>query len=294
MATLEPTLPRIAIIGGGQMARALIGGWLRRGARASDLQVADPADEQRAWLRAAFPGLGLYADNAAAASAADVWLLAVKPQQMAAVARALAPLATGRRPLVISVAAGIRAADLGRWLLDRVAIVRAMPNRPALIAAGVTALYADAAVAADERALAGTLLEAVGSVVWVESEAQLDSVTAVSGSGPAYFFLLIEALEAAAIALGLAPSVARHLAVETAYGAALLAHTGTEAPATLRQQVTSPGGTTAAALAVLDAADLRGIVARAVAAAAGRSQQLAAEFAREAADPPTDQGPCAS
>jgi pyrroline-5-carboxylate reductase len=294
MQTPDPALPRIAVIGGGQMARALLGGWLQRGARAADLQVADPAQQQRAWLSAAFPGLGVHADNAAAASTADVWLLAVKPQQMASVARALAPLATGRRPLVISVAAGIRAVDLGRWLGGRVAIVRAMPNRPALIAAGVTALYADATVAAGERALAGTLLEAVGSIVWLDSEAQLDAVTAVSGSGPAYFFLLIELLEAAAIAEGLPPPVARRLAVETAYGAALLARTTAEEPATLRRQVTSPGGTTAAALAVLDAADLRGIVARAVAAAAGRAQQLSSEFGRDSTDPPTDQGPCAS
>jgi pyrroline-5-carboxylate reductase len=271
----------IACIGGGHMARALIGGWVAGGVPAGRVHVADPAPAQRALLAAAFPGIGLYAANRDAAVRAPVWLLAVKPQQMHAAATWLAPLAASVRPLVISVAAGIQAADLARWLGAGATVVRSMPNRPALIGAGVTALYAAAGVGAAQRAVAQALLEAVGSVVWVGAEEELDAVTAVSGSGPAYFFLLIELLEAAAVAQGLPPAVARRLAVETAYGAARLARESPEDPATLRGQVTSPGGTTAAALAVLEAADLRAIVAAAVAAATRRSRELAAEFGRK-------------
>jgi pyrroline-5-carboxylate reductase len=211
-----------------------------------------------------------------------VWLLAVKPQLLGAVVRSLAAAAAARRPLVISIAAGIRAADIARWAGPAATVVRAMPNRPALLGAGATALFAPAAPPA-ARATAARLLEAVGSVLWVEREADLDAVTAVSGSGPAYFFLLIEALEAAAIAEGLAPAAARQLAVATATGAARLAAESGDDPATLRAQVTSKGGTTAAALAVFEAADLRGIVARAVAAARARAGELAEEFGHDPA-----------
>jgi pyrroline-5-carboxylate reductase len=281
MSPNPDSFPRIAVIGGGQMARALIGGWVARGADASAIAVADPDAGQLAWLRDRFPGLRTDTANAAAASGAEVWLLAVKPQQLAAVASALAPLAATTRPLVISIAAGIRGADIHRWLGGAARVVRAMPNRPALIGAGASALYADANVPVEARALASRLIEAVGSAVWVPAEADIDAVTAVSGSGPAYFFLLIELLESAGIAEGLAPDVARRLAIDTASGAAALARQGQDDPATLRAQVTSKGGTTAAALAVFETADLRGIVTRAVAAAASRSRELAAEFGRD-------------
>jgi pyrroline-5-carboxylate reductase len=276
--------PRIALIGGGQMARALIGGWVARGAPASTIAVADPVASQRDWLAAAHPRVRLHAENEAAAREADVWVLAVKPQLLHAAVRVLAPLAIQNRPLVLSIAAGIRAADIRRWLGGEIGVVRAMPNRPALIGAGISALYADPAVDAGARALATRLIEAVGSVVWVGIEAHLDAVTAVSGSGPAYFFLLIELLETAAIAEGLAPAVARRLAIDTAAGAAALAQTSADDPATLRAQVTSDGGTTAAALAVLEAGNLRAIVARAVAAAAQRSRELADQFGRDRTD----------
>ena len=281
MTANDTKLPGVALIGGGQMARALIGGWCAQGALAGSIAVADPSAQQRDWLGTAFPGLRLESDNAAAAARAGVWLLAVKPQMLAGVARALAPLAAAARPLVISIAAGIRAADLRRWLGPGPTIVRAMPNRPALIGAGVSALYAGPEVPDSARSVATQLLKAVGSVVWVGSEGELDAVTAVSGSGPAYFFLLIELLEAAAIAQGLAPAVARRLAVDTAAGASRMAAMSADDPATLREQVTSKAGTTAAALAVLESADLRGIVARAVAAAAQRSRELADEFGRD-------------
>jgi pyrroline-5-carboxylate reductase len=273
--------PRIALIGGGQMARALIGGWVARGAPASTIAVADPVASQRHWLAAAYPRVRLHAENEPAVHDADVWVLAVKPQLLHAAVRKLAPRAAQTRPLVLSIAAGIRADDIRRWLGGDIGVVRAMPNRPALIGAGISALYADPLVDAGARALATRLIEAVGGVVWVGAEAHLDAVTAVSGSGPAYVFLLIELLETAAIAEGLPRAVARRLAIDTAAGAAALAQTSADDPMTLREQVTSKGGTTAAALAVFEAADLRGIFARAVAAAARRSRELAEEFGRD-------------
>jgi pyrroline-5-carboxylate reductase len=275
--------PEIALIGGGQMARALVGGWIARGAPPSSIAVADPLATQRDWLAAAYPRVRLHADNESAARDADVWVLAVKPQLLRGAVRGLAALAAQTRPLVLSIAAGIRAADIRRWLGGGVGVVRAMPNRPALIGAGISALYADPTVEPPARERATRLIEAVGSVVWVGTEAHLDAVTAVSGSGPAYFFLLIELLEAAAIAEGLPPAVARRLAIDTAAGAAALAQSSADDPATLREQVTSQGGTTAAALAVLEAGNLRAIVARAVAAAARRSRELADEFGRDPA-----------
>lgn len=270
--------PRIAVIGGGQMARALVGGWLTRGAPPEHISIADPVESQREWMARRFHKIALHADNAAAAAQAEVWILAVKPQQLADVACALAPLASERKPLVISIAAGVGASDLSRWLGGETSVVRAMPNRPALIGAGVSGLYAGDGVSQTHRDTAERLLEAVGTAVWVGQEADIDLVTAVSGSGPAYFFLLIELLEAAGIAEGLSPEVARKLAVGTAAGASALAMASGEEPAVLREQVTSKGGTTAAALEVFKEAGLQAIVSRAVAAAAERSREIAAEF----------------
>lgn len=278
MKKRNETWPRVAIIGGGQMARALVGGWLARGAPAENIAIADPAEAQRDWLARRFQQIALHADNAKAAAQANVWVMAVKPHQLAEVAGALAILAAEQRPLVISIVAGIGAADLSRWLGGHASVVRAMPNRPALIGAGVTGLYAGSEVGENDRATTERLLEAVGTAVWVGSESDIDLVTAVSGSGPAYFFLLIELLEAAAIAQGLPPEVARKLAVGTAAGAAALAKASGEEPSVLREQVTSKGGTTAAALEVFREAGLDMIVARAVAAAAERSREIAAEF----------------
>lgn len=277
------TIPQadLALLGGGHMARALIGGWLARGLPATRLRVADPSPDARASAERDFPGLRTFERNAAAATGAGVWVLAVKPQVLREVALGLAPLAARERPLVISVAAGIRAADLQRWLGPGVPVIRTMPNRPALVGAGVTALYAAPGVDAAQRELADALLDAVGATTWVDDEAHLDAVTAVSGSGPAYFFLLIELLEDAARREGLPPEVARRLAIETAYGAARMARESADDAATLRVQVTSKGGTTAAALAVLESAGLRDIVCRAVAAATQRSRELAADFGRD-------------
>jgi pyrroline-5-carboxylate reductase len=273
--------PTVAVIGGGHMARALIGGWLANGLPPARLRVADPFADARAAVERDFPGVRAFERNEDACAGAGVWIFAVKPQMLGDVARGLAALAANAPPLAISVAAGIRGADLQRWLGPRVPVVRTMPNRPALLGAGATALYAGPGVDASQRALAARLLDAVGTTVWVDDESAMDAVTAVSGSGPAYFFLLIELLEAAARAEGLSDEVARRLAIETAYGAARMARESTDDPATLRAQVTSKGGTTAAALAVMEAAGLRDIVRRAVGAASARSRELAAEFGNE-------------
>jgi pyrroline-5-carboxylate reductase len=268
---------RLAFIGGGNMAAALIGGLIRRGLARDRIAVADPSAERIAHLEREF-GISGALDNAGAAAGAEAVVLAVKPQQMRAVALALAPHLTTSKALVISVAAGIPHAALARWFGPAVPVVRTMPNRPALNGFGATGLYAPAGVGAAHRALAESLMAAVSATVWVEHESQMDTVTALSGSGPAYFFLFMEALEAAAHERGLPHDIAHKLTLETAFGAAQMARQSNDSLATLREQVTSKGGTTAAALAVLDEAGLRAIVAHAVAAADRRSAELAQEF----------------
>ena len=268
---------RIAFVGGGNMATGLIGGLIARGTPPSSIVVADPETSQRSRLEHDY-GVMTVADAPAAVVGARTVVLAVKPQQMAQVARSIADPVAAAAALVISVAAGIRLQDLARWLGPGVPLIRTMPNRPALIGAGITALYAMPGVDAASRQTAETILATCGPTVWVPDESQLDVVTAVSGSGPAYFFLLIECLEAAGIELGLDPATARRLAVETARGSGRMAAEAAESPAELRAQVTSQGGTTAAALEVLEAAGVRGIFAAAVAAGARRSAALAQQF----------------
>jgi pyrroline-5-carboxylate reductase len=268
---------KLAFIGGGNMAAALISGLTKRGLSSDRFVVADPNAQQLQCLVRDY-GVGTAADNAAAVQGAEVVVLAVKPQQMRAVALGLAPHLTASPPLVISVAAGIPHAALARWFGSQVPVIRTMPNRPALNGFGATGLYAPAAVGAAYRALAESIMAAVSATVWVEHESQMDTVTALSGSGPAYFFLFMEALEAAAHERGLPTDIAHRLTLETAFGAAQMARQSLDSLATLREQVTSKGGTTAAALEVLDAAGLRAIVAHAVAAADRRSAELAAEF----------------
>jgi pyrroline-5-carboxylate reductase len=268
---------RIAFIGGGHMSSALVGGLRARGAAPQQIIVSDPVPAQRARLQSDF-GVRVTADNAEAVHDADLVVLAVKPQQMAEAAQGIAAELAARSRLVVSVAAGIRLANLRHWLGDGVPLVRAMPNRPALIGAGITAAYAGPGVGPGERAAVEGVLSAAGALVWLEDESQMDAVTALSGSGPAYFFLLIEALEDAGVTLGLPQATARQLAVHTALGAGRMAAEGTDPPATLREQVTSRGGTTAAALAVLEAAGLRATFGAALAAAARRSAELADEF----------------
>src|SRR5271155_3548542 len=268
---------RLAFVGGGNMAAALIGGLIQQGLPSARIVVADPSAEQLDRLARTY-GILRAPDNASAAAGAEAVILAVKPQQMRPVCPALKATVESARPLLISVAAGIPHAALARWFGAHIPIVRTMPNRPALNGFGATGLYAPAGVGAAHRALAESIMAAVNATVWVEHESQMAPVAALSGSGPAYFFLFMEALEAAAHERGLPNDIAHKLTLETAFGAAQMARHSSDSLAALRGQVTSQGGTPAAALAVLDAAGLRAIVAHAVAAADRRSAELAAEF----------------
>ncbi len=270
--------PTIAMLGGGNMGRALLGGLLRRGAARERLAVGDTSESVRRVLHEEL-GVRTFADNALAVHEAEVVVLAVKPQEAGRVLAALSGELASRPRLLISVAAGIQVRSLERWCGSQCAIVRAMPNRPALVGAGVTGLYAHDAVAQQQRALATGILEAVGHVVWLKAESDLDVVTALSGSGPAYFFLLAELLAEAAVRQGLEPAAARALAVETLHGAGALAHAGHGDLARLRAEVTSKGGTTEAALRELAGAQgIGAAVERAVAAATQRSRELARDF----------------
>ena len=258
------------------MARALISGLLRGGVAATDVRVAEPRAEARMELAQRF-GIDTHANNTAAARGAALWVLAVKPQVMPQVCTALAGLAQAQHPVVLSIAAGIRSAQIAHWLGGDIAVVRAMPNTPALLGAGATGLYANAHVDADGHALAMRVMQAVGLCRWIEDEAQMDIITALSGSGPAYFFLLAEALEAAAVAQGLPQDIARALAAQTCFGAGrMLVEDGASA-SELRQRVTSPGGTTAAALQAFAAGGFTALVSDAVGAATRRGAELAAQ-----------------
>ncbi|WJW75777.1 pyrroline-5-carboxylate reductase [Thiohalobacter sp. IOR34] len=270
----------ICFIGGGNMARSLIGGLISDGLPAGRMRVADPDPARLEGLGEAF-GVATFADNRAAAEGADVLLLAVKPQVMHQVAQQLAPQVTAGQPLVISIAAGIRSGDLERWLGGEAAVVRCMPNTPALVQSGATALYANPRVSAEQRDLAESILRAVGLTLWLEDEALMDAVTALSGSGPAYFFLVMEALQAAGESLGLPAETARLLTLQTAFGAAKTALECSEGPAVLRQQVTSPGGTTERALQVLEEGGLRELLQRALRAARDRSEELARQLGEQ-------------
>lgn len=275
MTPTSSALPAIAFIGGGNMARALIGGLLRGGAEPAAIHVSEPQAAGRERLAAEF-GINVTADNADAAAKAGVWVLATKPQVLRGVCEALAPLAQERQPLVVSIAAGITSAQLNRWLGGGIAVVRSMPNTPALLGAGVTGLCATAAVVPAQRALAERLLEPAGRTVWIAEEALMDAVTATSGSGPAYVFLLAEALQAAAEAEGLPAGAARTLVVETIAGAARMLKESGEDAVTLRQRVTSPNGTTQAALEALAAGGFARLVGAAVHAARIRGAELSA------------------
>ena len=257
------------------MGRALIGGLLRSGTRPEQLSVGESLAPAREALAREL-GIMAGADNAAAVRGAAVVVLAVKPQDAAAVLSALASQWGAHGPLLISVAAGLRVATLQAWCGPGVAVVRAMPNRPALVGAAATGLFAPPGVTAPQRASAEQVLSCVGEVVWVPTEDALDVVTALSGSGPAYFFLLAELMAEAAEQLGLEGPAARRLAAATLHGAGLLAYCGDSDLTRLRAEVTSRGGTTEAALRVLEDAGLRASVARALAAAAQRGRELAA------------------
>jgi len=269
---------RIAFIGGGNMARSLIGGLIRAGTFRTALTVGEPNAELASALAHDF-GVAAGPDNAVAVEGAAAWVLAVKPQVMKAVCEPLRDLAGAGKPLVISIAAGIRTEQIERWLGGNAAIVRCMPNTPALIGAGAIGLYSNARVSAEQHALAERILSTAGATAWIDDEALMDTVTALSGSGPAYFFLLVEALENAAVAQGLARDTARALAVQTCLGAGRMLCEDGATPAELRQRVTSAGGTTQAALDSFAASGFSTIVARAVAAATLRGRELSEHVA---------------
>lgn len=273
-ASRVPSPASIAFIGGGNMARSLIGGLVATGMRPGDILVAEPVAELRDALARDF-GVQVHAEAAQVADA-GTWVFAVKPQVMRDVCESLAVAARSRRPLVVSIAAGITAAQLDRWLGGDIAIVRTMPNTPALLGAGITALFANARVDAAGRDAAERLLAAAGKSVWIEDEGLMDAVTAVSGSGPAYVFLLAEAMEAAAREQGLPADTARALVLQTILGAARMLTEAGEAPAELRRRVTSPNGTTQAAVESFQAGGFEALVGAAIAAATERGRQLSA------------------
>lgn len=270
----------IAFIGGGNMAASLVGGLVAGGWQPSDIRVAEPRAERRAELAGRYP-IDLLSDNGDAVAGASVVVLAVKPQVLRTVAVALGPRLREQGALVVSIAAGVREPDIRRWLGYDTPVVRAMPNTPALVRSGATALFANPFVSPAQRDLAESVLRAVGMTLWVEDESLMDVVTALSGSGPAYFFLVMEMLEEAGVSLGLEQETARLLTLETALGAARMAMESSEAPATLRVRVTSPGGTTERAVAYLEAAGVRAAFGEAVAAARARSAELGESLGRD-------------
>ncbi|MGO4001292.1 MULTISPECIES: pyrroline-5-carboxylate reductase [Pseudomonas] len=266
---------RIAFIGAGNMAASLIGGLRAKGLEAAQIRASDPGAETRARVSAEH-GIEVFADNADAIQGADVVVLAVKPQAMKVVCEAIRPhLQPGQ--LVVSIAAGITCASMNNWLGAQ-PIVRCMPNTPALLRQGVSGLYATAQVSAEQRQQAEELLSAVGIALWLDEEQQLDAVTAVSGSGPAYFFLLIEAMTAAGEKLGLPRETAAQLTLQTALGAAHMAVASDVDAAELRRRVTSPAGTTEAAIKSFQADGFEALVEKALGAAAHRSAEMAEQL----------------
>lgn len=261
---------KINFIGGGNMARAIIGGLKQNGFAMQDISVLEPDTQKRIELAQEF--MVKTTDNLDDISAADVIVLAVKPQQLKEVCANLSPALSSQ--LVVSIAAGVRSRDISRWLGNYSAIVRVMPNTPAQIRAGISALYAMQQVTSAQREQASRILAAVGKTLWLDDEAKMDAVTAISGSGPAYVFYFIEALQDAAQALGLDSEASKLLALETFAGASLLATQSKEDIKTLRAQVTSKGGTTEQGLLALEAGNIKAIISNAAKAAADKSVML--------------------
>jgi len=267
----------IGFIGGGNMTRAIAAGLIEGQYPAADLLVSEPAIEQRAVLARDLPGIVIEESNDAVASRAGTVVLAVKPQVMKDVCRNLADAVQKARPLIVSVAAGIRSGDIDEWLGGELAVVRIMPNQPALLRLGASGLFANAHTDDEQKERAKRILSAVGHVVAVKSDADIDAVTAISGTGPAYFYLLIDMMIKAAQEMGLDAQAAQILTIETAKGAAAIADAEDETMESLIERVRSPGGTTTAAFDSLDADHVRDIFARAFTAARDRAMVLADE-----------------
>ncbi len=262
----------IGFIGGGNMATSLIGGLIAKGFSPKTICVSDPDAARLDHLRQRF-GVDTGSDNAKPAACPTV-VLAVKPQIMREVATALAPTLEGRNPLLVSIAAGVRVSDIDRWAGGGKAIVRTMPNTPALVGCGATALFANDQVDAAQRTAADDILQAAGITLWVDDEGLLDAVTALSGSGPAYFFLLMEIMQAAGVSMGLDRATAKRLTLQTALGAARIALDEDEDPAVLRERVTSPKGTTERAIVAMREGGIEALVERGITAAQRRSVEL--------------------
>jgi len=267
---------KVGFIGGGNMARALAGGLLSSGYPPGNLMIADPDPGRRTTLTRDLPGVTLTASNDDVASAADCLVLAVKPQLMRDVCTGLAETAQAKRPLIISVAAGTHSRDIDNWLGAELAVVRVMPNQPALLLQGASGLYANDLTSNEQRDRATEIISAVGSVVHVHDEESIDAVTAISGTGPAYFYFLIDMLIRSAEQFGLDSQAAHKLVMDTAKGSAALASVSGETMETMIEHVRSPGGTTAAAFDVFDDQNVRDIFAKAFTAARDRAIQLAA------------------
>lgn len=272
---------KVGFVGGGNMARAIAGGLLRGGMHATDVLIAEPRPEQCDLLRQELYGTFVTQDNRQVARSVDVLLFAVKPQILRPVCAELAEVVQSGRPLIISIAAGPCSDDINDWLGGGLKVVRVMPNQPALIDQGISALYANELVDDAARGTAEKIMSAVGQVLWLRDESGMDAVTAVSGTGPAYFYLLVDIMIESAITFGIEPDAARILAVETARGATSLASAEQESMRSLIERVRSPGGTTTAAFELLDDANVRGIFADAIAAARNRAAELAEEARAE-------------
>lgn len=271
---------KVGLIGGGNMARAIGGGLLRGGMHATDLMIAEPLPEQCDHLRKELYGALVTDDNKAVARSVDILLFAVKPQILKLVCEDVAEEVQKKRPLIMSIAAGPKIDDIDSWLGGGLSVVRVMPNQPALIDQGISALFANDRTSDKRKEQAEKIMTAVGHAVWLDSESKMDAVTAVSGTGPSYFYLLIDIMIESAKKYGIDDETARTLAVETARGATALAAAETESMSSLIERVRSPGGTTTAAFEYLDEKDARGIFATAIDAAEKRAAELAEEASK--------------
>ncbi len=275
---------KVAFVGGGNMARALAGGMLAAGYEPGHILIAEPVAENRRRLAEELPGAVISADNEQVVSNAACVLFAVKPQILSAVCRPLAPVMQRTRPLIISIAAGVRSDDIDSWLGGGLAVVRVMPNQPALLRLGISGMYANRRTTAAQLEAARSIIKTTGPVIAVPTEADIDTVTAVSGTGPAYFYLLVDMLVKVAEELGLDHDAALALVLETARGAGEMAEQSGETMDTLIARVRSPGGTTAAAFDYIDSTNFRDIFSAAVIAARDRAVELADQAHAESQD----------
>ncbi|KAG0176555.1 hypothetical protein DFQ28_006045 [Apophysomyces sp. BC1034] len=282
-ASSHALVPTIAFIGGGNMAEAILGGLIMAGHPVNQLRYSEPLEVRRQYMQSKYPDVMGEASNTLVMEGADVIILAVKPQVLKIVVQDLAVAFQQKNPLVISIVAGIKTSDILDWINSSqpVALVRSMPNTPALIGEGAVGLYATDVVNEDQRQTTEKIMNAVAKkITWVEQEGLIDTITGVSGSGPAYFFLMMEAMQSAGVAAGLTPEDSKNLTLQTCLGAAKMALESEDDLATLRRKVTSPNGTTEAAIKSMEASDIRKLMHDAVFAATARSQELAEQMGK--------------